>query len=483
MTRKNKLSRREFIQRGFGAAGATIALNSIPSPIALGLQAKSTTRPNIIIINADDLGYGDLSCYGSEAIKTPNLDKMADNGVRFTDFYACSAVCTPSRFGLLTGRYPQRAGINFLFFPKKWAQVAVRAASMAGMADGDGAVNDVDGIPADETTIAESLKKAGYRTALIGKWHLGNYLKSPEHHPTEHGFDHFYGVPYSNSNKLLPLSRGKEIIEENIQGEEQGKLTGLYTSEAVRFIEGAKDRPFFCYFSHTFPHRPHFASANFKGQSEAGRYGDAVEEVDWSVGEIMDCLERNHLLRQTLVVFTSDNGPWYNGSPGNLRGRKGQSYEGGTRVPMIASWAGQISPGTVCREPAMNIDFLPTCLSLAGLKMPTDRIIDGRDISGLLLGRRKKTPHETLYFYHHDKLEGIRHGKWKFYPKIHPYVYPVPIETIREWSWGGPWLYNLELDPGESYNLRAKHPEIVNELTAIMEQRNREMEINLKGLI
>jgi len=483
MTSKNNLSRREFIQQGFGAAGAAIALSSVPSPISLGLRANSATPPNIVIINADDLGYGDLSCYGSKAIKTPNLDRMADNGVRFTDFYACSSVCTPSRFGLLTGRYPKRAGINFLFFPKKWAQVALRAVSVVGMADGDGAVNDVDGIPADEVTIAESFKKAGYQTALIGKWHLGNYLKSPEFHPTEHGFDHFYGVPYSNSNKLLPLSRGKEIIEENIQGEDQGKLTGLYTREAVRYIESAKERPFFCYISYSFPHRPHFASDKFKGHSEAGRYGDTVEELDWSVGEVLDCLQRNHLDRQTLVIFTSDNGPWYNGSPGTLRGRKGQSYEGGMRVPMIASWAGKINPGSICREPAMNIDFFPTCLSLAGLKKPTDRVIDGRDISGLLLGGRQESPHDTLYFYHHDKLEGIRHGQWKFYPKIHPYVYPVPIEKIREWSWGGPWLYNLDLDPGENYNLRDSHPEVVKNLTEIIEKRQTEMEENPRGML
>ena len=459
--------------------GSAMIASTVYSLMAKASQGE--TLPNIIIINADDMGYGDLSCYGSQSIKTPNIDRLAENGVRFTDFYACASVCTPSRFGLLTGRYPRRVGINYLFFPKKWAQRAVRLASVGGMADGDDISNEVEGIPQDEITIAEALKNVGYHTALIGKWHLGNYLEESAHHPLEHGFDYFFGVPYSNSNKLFPLHRGREQIEENIQGEAQGKLTGLYTKEAIRYIESSKDKPFFCYFAHTFPHRPHFASSAFKNRSEGGRYGDTVEEVDWSVGEILKCLEKNNLDKNTLVFFTSDNGPWYNGSPGILRGRKGQSYDGGMRVPMIASWPGHIKTGTICRQPAMNIDLLPTCLSVAKASLPTDRIIDGQDISNLLVNPSGESPDRTFYFYHHENLEGIRHGKWKFYPDISTYVYPVPLKKIYDWSGGGPWLYNLELDPGESYNLRDKYPEKIAELTQIMDNWNRQIETNPKG--
>lgn len=450
----------------------------------LVLSAQPVTeRPNIILINTDDLGYGDLSCYGSKSIQTPNIDKMAAEGKKFTDFYACNALCSPSRFGLLTGRYPQRAGINHVFYEKKWARRFGRFLSTFGGADLVGAKNEVDGIPEDEITVAEVLKAAGYKTAIIGKWHLGNFLKDQSFNPLNHGFDYFYGVPFSNANNPLPLYRGEELVEENIQGQEQGRLTGLYTQESIQFMNESKEKPFFLYLAHTFPHQPFYASEEFHGKSKGGRYGDTVEELDWSIGKIIDYLKENNIDDNTLIIFTSDNGPWFTGNPGTLRGRKGQIFDGGFRVPMIAWWPGRISSGSVCEEPAMNTDILPTLLKLNGMEIPGDRIVDGKDISPLLFSEKETMPQQVFYFFHHQELQGIRLGKWKLFRCINTYNYPTPINKFTAKAGKGPFLYDMEIDPSENYDLASNYPEIVAKLSTMMDQFRDRMQEDPKGML
>jgi arylsulfatase A len=452
-------------------------------------------RPNIVIINCDDLGYGDIGCYGSKAIRTPAIDRLAKEGIRFTDFYASNALCSPSRAGLLTGRYPQRCGITWPLWAKD-DSLGRRLIKRAGHLMGGLGVTDMggeslrEGLHHQEITIAEALKVAGYRTGMVGKWHLGDFSKQPQYNPLQHGFDEFFGVPHSNDMWPCALYRNETELESDI-GLNQGRLTGLYTEEATAFIEKSRKEPFFLYFAHTFPHQPLFASERFKGRSSGGLYGDVVEEVDWSVNEVLRCLKRNGFDRKTIIFFTSDNGPWFEGSPGSLRGRKGQSYEGGFRVPLIVKWPGHIKPGSICQEPAMNIDILPTILHLAGVSLPVDRIIDGRNILGLLTGKEKKSPHEALFFYHHDELEGVRAGKWKYFRNIHHYVYPLPIdkETYPLGRMGrgrlGRWplLHNMELDPGENYNLIDTYPEIGEKMLKILKNWEKKMARNQGGWI
>lgn len=453
-------------------------------------------KPNIIIINCDDLGYGDLSACGSQAIHTPNVDRLAEAGARFTSFYSCNAICTPSRFGLLTGRYPQRGNLGGLLLPRRNAKMSLRNLlengiyaigwefykflAKAGLMDFT-YIPPVKGIPAEEITIAKALKPAGYRTGMVGKWHLGEFTHYPEYNPVNYGFDFFFGVPHSNDMVDFALYRNKECLSPEFK--DLAVLTGLYTRQAIEFIESAGDAPFFLYFAHTYPHQPLHASENFRGKSAGGIYGDAVEEIDWSVGELVRVLEARGQLKNTLIIFTSDNGPWYNGSPGGLRGRKGQSYEGGYRIPMIAHYPGRIPAGMVCDVPAMNIDWFPTCLALAGVELPNDRIIDGKDISGLLSGESTETPHDCFYYYHKKELEAIRVGKWKYIPKINTFVWPIPLD--KKWlstgSRSAPWLYNLETDPDESYNLKDNHPDVLKELQQKFQEWEKHMRENPGG--
>ena len=449
-------------------------------------------RPNILLINCDDLGYADLGVYGGTVIRTPNIDRLAGQGIRFSSFYASNSLCTPSRAGLLTGRYAQRSGMTWILMAEDepvWHRITKNAGQMLG------ALGLVDlgpnagttGLPHGEITLAEALKMGGYRTGMVGKWHLGDFSQNPEHNPIRHGFDAFYGVPHSNDMVPFPLYRNEQELEANV--EDQARLTGLYTREALAFIEAGGDRPFFMYLAHTFPHQPLFASERFRGKSRGGIYGDAVEEIDWSVGELLACLERNGLERNTLVLFTSDNGPWFEGDPGHQRGRKGQSYEGGFRVPLIARYPGVIPAGTLTAAPAMNIDFFPTCLALAGLELPRDRKVDGRDILPLLTGRSQATPHEAFYYYHMDELEAVRSGRWKYIRNIHHYVWPIPVDketTImgrmgrgRLGRW--PLLYDLDRDPGESYNLIDTHPEVGARLLARMAAWEENLAANPRG--
>jgi len=423
------------------------------------MAADIAARPNIIVIFCDDLGYGDLGCFGSEKIRTPNVDRMAAEGMRFTDFYSTSGVCSPSRSSLMTGCYPRRVNIHqnhnnlCVLFPA-----------------------DRKGLNPDEVTIAEVLKQAGYATMCIGKWHLGDQR---EFLPTRQGFDAYFGIPYSNDmgrkNIPLPLLRGETVIEAPV---DQARLTGRYTEEAVRFIEAAKEKPFFIYLPHTFPHGPLFASERFRGKSQAGKYGDAVEEIDYSTGEILGALKRLDIDKNTLVVFTSDNGA-SGGSNAPLRGKKGSTDEGGMRVPCVMRWPGRIPAGESCDRVTATIDLLPTFAGLAGVKVPADRKIDGKDIWPLMAGQKDaKPPHEVFYYYQMDQLQAVRAGRWKLH---------LAMESKKR-NWGKPHgktplkLFDLESDIHEDNDVSKQYPEAVKQLQELAEQARRDLgDVDRKG--
>lgn len=500
-----RISRRKFIGGlavgGVGlAAGRCYLGGEKPAPFpadrpvgdVVGLDAAFTGRPpNVILINCDDLGFGDLGCYGSSAVKTPHIDALAAQGVRFTDFHACDSVCTPSRAGLLTGRYPKRMRLDFPLMPST-TSLKIKLLNQLGFAAGAAGIMDMDseagaeGLDAFEVTIGEALQRRGYRTAMIGKWHLGDFKNVPRFHPMEHGFMSFYGVPHSNDMSPFPLYRDRAVVEENVV--DRTKLTRLYTDEAIKIVEANANAPFFLYLAHTYPHRPLAASAQFKNTSDGGLYGDTIEEIDWNLGRLMETLKTHALDKNTMVLFTSDNGPWYDGSPAGFRGRKGQSFEGGHRVPMIARWDGTIPSGQVCGSPAMNIDVFPTMLTLAGLTLPSDRVIDGVSMVELLTHPEvpPSVPRD-LYFYHQGTLESMRSGDWKFIRSINHYVWPLPVNQKLGWlsrqtSGPLPLLYNLKTDPGEAYNLAGRYPERVKALTDAMARWDASMASNLFGL-
>lgn len=397
------------------------------------------SQPNFIIIMADDLGYGDIGIYGSSLIKTPRLDRMALEGIRLDGFYSSANVCTAARGGLLTGRYPIRLElVNDVARPE----------------------NEVH-LKMEEITLAEALKPLGYATALFGKWHLGSRM---EWSPLQSGFDEFFGVLHSNDMTPLELYRNEQMIENPV---EQSTLTERYTREAISFIEANQDEPFLLYLPHSFPHVPLHVSDRFSGQSDAGLYGDVVETIDWSTGEILDTLERLGLAENTLVIFTSDNGPWFEGSPGRFRDRKGSSWEGGQRVPFIAQWPGTITPGQVSSEPVMNIDLFPTLVKLAGGALPSDRPIDGKDILPVLTSGAS-SPHEVLYLFDADRIAGVRSGKWKLVLESR-YRTAVPSFDNPQ-SYYGPngLLFDLERDPAETYSFTREHPEVVAHLRDLL---------------
>ncbi len=419
-------------------------------------------RPNFIVILADDLGYGDLGVYGSPDIKTPRIDRMAAEGVRLTDFYAPAPTCTPARVAFLTGRYPRRSGLVRVLIPlEKW------------------------GIPASEITLAEALKPLGYRTALVGKWHLGG--RKP-YRPLRQGFDEFYGVLYSNDMTILPVVKyprfelfdGDEVVESPAV---QKNLTQNYTRRAVEFIRENRNRPFFLYLAHTMPHRPQAVSDGFRRRSAHGLYGDAVQEIDWSTGQILDTLQELGLSDRTFVAFTSDNGPWVpgsfkkrirGGSTGGLRGSKGTTWEGGMRVPMVARWPGKLPAGEVRAGISSLMDFFPTFVELAGGKVPTDRVIDGRNILAFLQGK-EGSPHHEFYYYFRTHLFAIRSGDWKLHFFKRDLAVsgknvekPVPCEPLE--------LYNLAEDPAEETNVSAQHPEIVERLSALARRFDQSIE-------
>ncbi len=406
-----------------------------------GVFAESAP-PNIIIVLCDDLGYGDLGCQGSKAIKTPNIDGLAADGVRLTNFYASASVCTPSRAGLLTGRYSIRMGL------------AVNVIAPASK----------NGIPSGETTLAQALKSRGYATACVGKWHLGH---EPEFWPTNRGFDQFYGLPYSNDMATPTLYRQSEIIERPTPME---TLTQKYTAESLKFIKANKNRPFFLYLAHHMPHIPLGASERFRGRSKAGLYGDAVEEIDWSVGEILAALKRAKLHKNTIVFFTSDNGPWYEGSAGHLRQRKGESsWEGSMRVPFIAKWPKHFPAGMESDIPASNLDLFPTLAEIAGYQIPKQHAdsypLDGKSILPILKKDRRTENEfaERPYFYFdNNDIVAVRSGKWKLVLATRYRNINVNMEQHGFYRPG--LLFDLESDPGEDYNQSQNHPEIVESL-------------------
>ena len=434
-------------------AGCTATTGLVPCHAA-------SRAPNIIVLLADDLGYGDLSCYGHPSIRTPHLDHMAGEGLRFTDFYSAAAVCTPSRAGLLTGRYPVRSGMcemagsRTVLFP-----------------------NSKGGLPPEEVTIAKALKAAAYSTAHIGKWHLGVHSGS---RPLDQGFDSSFGVPYSNDMDRrpglpesarsrpeppldgwnIPLMRDGEIIERPAN---QATLTKRYTDEALKFIREKKAGPFFLYLAYSMPHTPLFATPQFKGHSPRGIYGDTLNEIDWSAGEILKALRAEGIAENTLVFFTSDNGPWLSegaqgGSAGLLRDGKGSTWEGGSRVPCIAWMPGRIHPG-VTSQPCSALDFFPTSLALAATPLPGGTAIDGRDLSPLLFSDQVLRP-SPIFYYRGDQIFACRLGDWKAH-------FRTQSGTERGTSvvHAPPWLFHLPNDPSEQFNVSAEvSPSVLTEI-------------------
>jgi arylsulfatase A-like enzyme len=409
--------------------------------------------PNFIVVFIDDMGYGDIGPFGATKHRTPVLDRMAKEGMRLTDFYSTCSVCTPSRSSLMTGCYPRRINMHVdennlcVLFP------AARK-----------------GLHPDEVTIADLLKSQGYATACIGKWHLGDH---PEFLPTSQGFDSYYGIPYSNDMHRkavpLPLVRNATVIEAPVK---QGTITARYTEEAVKFIKANKDKPFFIYLPHTAVHLPLFPGADFKGKSQNGAYGDWVEELDWSMGELFKALQTEGVDDNTLVLFTSDNGSRNQGSNGPLRGGKGRTDEGGMREPCIVRWPGKIPAGSSSAEITSTIDLLPTFAKLAGTEPPADRIIDGRNIWPILSGQpNAKSQREAFFYYQMDQLQAVRSGKWKLF---------VPMESKKR-NWGKPEgkaelkLFDLAADIHEDNNIAEANPEVVKRLLALAENAREDL--------
>ena len=432
-----------------------------------GLYAadQAVDRPNFVVIFCDDLGYGDLGCYGNPTINTPNIDRMACEGMKLTQFYVGAAISTPSRSALMTGRLPVRNG-------------------MYGDREGVLFPDSKSGMGQDEVTIAKMLQQNGYATGCVGKWHLGAF--SP-HLPTDHGFDSYFGIPYSNDmspaqNKggraqtypPTPLISGNKQIEAE---PDQGELTRRYTEQAVDFINTNSDKPFFLYFAHTFPHIPLYTNARFEGTSNRGLYGDVVEEIDWSVGEILKALKEKNLDENTLVIFTSDNGPWlimrdHGGSAGPLKDGKGTWWEGGFRVPAIFRMPGKIAP-SINDDMMASMDIFPTFLAMAGIGQPGNIVLDGVNQSPMLF-EEKPTARDEIFYWWGSELMAVRKGPWKYYFKTieDQYTRSVKIETPAE-----PLLYNIEVDISEKVNRAKERPEVVRELLEAAESHKLAMKI------
>lgn len=446
----------------------SLAALLLASLVTLGAQtAVQAARPNVVIIFCDDLGYGDLACFGHPTIATPNLDRMAAEGQKWTNFYVAAPVCTPSRAAIQTGRLPIRTGMcsdtRRVLFP-----------------------DSAGGLQPEEITIADALKTAGYATACIGKWHLGHL---PQYLPTEQGYDSYFGIPYSNDMDRLaespkgraaflnpkpeyfnvPLLRDKKEVERPAN---QYTITRRYTEEAVRFIKANQQKPFFIYLAHNMPHVPLFSSKEFHDTSLRGLYGDVLQEIDWSVGQVLDTLRQTGLAENTLVAFTSDNGPWLifdemGGSAGLLRGGKGSTWDGGMREPTIFWWPDTIAPGVV-REIGSTLDMLPTCASLCGAKLPQDLVLDGYDISPALLGTGP-SPRKEMFYYRGEQLYAVRKGPYKLHFTTQAGYGDKPHKHDP------PALYNLEHDPSEKYDIAKDHLDVVAELTKLAEAHKQAM--------
>ncbi|MDY3558812.1 sulfatase-like hydrolase/transferase [Gemmata sp. JC673] len=452
-------------------------LYALAASLSCAAAARAAT-PNVVLIFADDLGYADVGCFagpgGAPAPDTPHLDKLAKQGVRLTDFHVSQAVCSASRASLLTGCYANRIGIHGALGP-----------------------NARHGLHADETTLAEVCKSRGYATGMVGKWHLGHH---PQFLPTRHGFDSYFGLPYSNdmwpehpeakkgTYPPLPLFENETVVNGNVTAADQSKLTAQYTERAVKFIAENKAKPFFLYVAHSMPHVPLFVSDQFKGKSKQGLYSEVIQEIDWSVGEILKALDEHKLARDTLVIFTSDNGPWLSygnhaGSAGSLREGKGTSWEGGTRVPFIARWPEKIPAGATCDIPAMTIDLLPTVAKLIGAK-PPERKIDGRDVFPLLQCAPDADMAHEAYFHYYatNELQAVRTRAWKL---ILPHTYrtmqgqPAGKDgtpgRYKQVKIEKPELYRISQDPSETQNVAAANPKIVTQLLELAEKARTEL--------
>ncbi len=458
-----------------------LLLTSLLPLVAVAQETSNLPeRPNIIIILTDDQGYADVGAYGAYGFETPSIDRMAAEGIRFTSFYATESACSPTRASLMTGSYPTRVGIPEVLFP-----------------------GATEGLNPDLTTIAELAHEQGYATKAIGKWHLGDH---PVFLPTNHGFDAYFGIPYSNDmspspkhnpwpenrwkHPPLPLVRDTTIVERE---PDQSQLVRRYTNEAVQFIEEHADAPFFLYLAHSMPHTPIFASEPFQGESKLGTYGDVIQEIDWSVGRIIETLLDLDIDRNTVVFFTSDNGPWlvfgnHAGSAGPFREGKATTFEGGHRVPAIAWWPGRIAAGATYEGIASTMDFLPTVASLTGASIPTDRVIDGRNLVPVLMGQDSGADrYEEFFFYRSRRLEAVRSGRWKLHVP-HWYVTPDSVghdglpgvyrrDTIQV------ALFDLEADPGESVDVQADHPEVVQRLLALVGRGRTEIGDAITGTV
>jgi len=470
--------------------GSQRCLLSLTFVVALCLsleqsRAEMVGTPNIVIIYPDDMGYGDPGVFGGRGYKTPNIDRLAQEGRRFTDFYVAQPVCSASRTALLTGCYPNRLGIHGALGPR-----------------------DKVGISDQEVTLAEICRSRGYATGIFGKWHLGC---QEQFLPLQHGFDEFYGIPYSNdmwpfhpefANRgndekkkgfpTLPLYDGNKVVNAEVTPEDQKVFTTEFTRRAIQFIERHKDRPFFLYLPHPQPHVPLFVSDKFRGKSERGLYGDVMMEIDWSVGEVISALKRNGVDQKTLVIFATDNGPWLSygdhaGTTAGLREGKGTTFEGGVRVPCIMKWPGQLPAGSICHEPMMTIDLLPTIAAIIGAPLP-DHKIDGLNAWPVVMGEANaKCPHAAYFFYYHvNDLEAMRSGRWKLH-------FPHEFRTLvgKGGKNGQPAayrqatigleLFDLEQDPRETSNVASKHPEVVERLRRLADDMREDLGDRLTG--
>jgi arylsulfatase A len=420
--------------------------------------------PNIVVILFDDLGYGDIGAYGGEAIATPNLDRLAAEGLLFKNAYSPSPYCSASRAGLMTGRYAVRSGLDHVVqVPGSWQDTLERLGGLNRR------------LPAEEIILAEVLRAAGYATGIVGKWHLGD--ESPSL-PNDLGFDSFYGLLFSNDQGRPVVWEDREIVEDHPI--DQTTLTRRYTQRAVAFIEENSDRPFFLYLPHTFPHIPLAVGKDRLGGSEAGLFGDVVEELDWSTGAVLDALERTGLGDHTLVVVSSDNGPWFQGSPGGVRGRKFDVFEGGMRVPFFVRWPERIPAGGIDEDLLVAIDLFPTILDLVGVQGPPDRIIDGSSLVHRFVGGESAS-RGPVWFHQVGHLRGVREGRFKYHDRHRvPFGNP-PDFGLGVWTKKGPWLFDLELDRDESYDVSERHPETFKRMGKMLEARRQELEDNPRG--
>jgi uncharacterized sulfatase len=427
-------------------------------------QPLPTDVPNLVFILFDDLGAGDLGVYGGQAVATPHLDRLASEGIVFRDAYAPSPYCSASRAGWLTGRYAVRTGLDHVLqAPYSWQDILIRLGGLNRR------------LPAEEIVLAEVLQAAGYATAAVGKWHLGD--ESPSL-PTDMGFDSFFGLLTSNDQGEPDLWSDRDIAEAHPV--DQSTLTRRYTERAVSFIEANAERPFFLYLPHTFPHVPLHVAENRAGRSSGGLYGDVVEELDWSTGRVLEALERTGVADNTVVVVSSDNGPWYQGSPGPTRGRKHDVFEGGMRVPMLVRWPARTPAGVDDDEIFVGVDLFPTVLDAIGIPLPADRVVDGESLLGRFEGAGHGE-HGPVWFHQIRHLRAVRQGPFKYHdrhrvPFGNPPDFRVAFHVPK-----GPWLFDLRIDPAESYDISAARPEVAREMRDLLDRRRRALEENPRG--